>query len=80
MRYFSYYEINSDILTKSEEDIRQEYYPYWYKKMCDKFGKTYTDENYSFEDCITDFVIVNWAWEVKLTPNICKKMILLYEK
>ncbi len=65
MRYFSYYEINLDILTKSEDDIRKEYYPYWYKEMCNKFGKEHTDENYSFEDCIIDFVIVNWAWEIK---------------
>jgi hypothetical protein len=33
--------------------------------MCDKFGKEYVDENYGPEDCIEDWVIVNWAMESK---------------
>jgi len=32
--------------------------------MCNKFGKAHTDANYSFEDCIIDFVIHNWVWEI----------------
>jgi hypothetical protein len=32
---------NTDIVeVLSEEDIRKEYYPYWYEKMCAKFGKS----------------------------------------
>lgn len=49
----------------SEDDIRKEYYPYWYEKMCDKYEQAYVDENYSFEDCLEDWKIVHWAWEVK---------------
>ncbi len=49
----------------SEEEIRKEYYPYWYKKMCEKYEQSYVDEHYCFEDCLEDWVIVHWAWEVK---------------
>jgi hypothetical protein len=69
MRYFSYNEYDEDqggvVVTKSEEDIRKEYWPYWYGKMCDKYEQAYVDEHYCFEDCLTDWIVVNWAWEVK---------------
>lgn len=67
MRYFSYNEYDDTgghVVTMSEEEIRREYYPYWYGKMCDKFGKEYVDKNYDFESCLVDWQIVNWAWEV----------------
>lgn len=68
MRYFSFAypdENDGDVVeTWSEEDVRKKYYPYWYKKMCEKFEQAYVDENYSFEDCLWDWRIVNWAWEV----------------
>lgn len=51
--------------TWSEEDVKQKYWPYWYGKMCDKFGKEYVDQNYTFEDCLDDWIVVNWAWESK---------------
>jgi hypothetical protein len=71
MRYFSFNEYDPDhsdggyIETWSEEDIRVKYYDTWYKLMCKKFGKEYVDATYCFEDCINDFVVVHWAWEVK---------------
>lgn len=74
MRYFSYDEYHPDspradetggyVETLSEDDIRQKYWPLWYGKMCDKFGKEHVDANYSFEDCLDDWKIVHWAWEV----------------
>jgi len=70
MRYFSYNEYKTDpsvdsyVETISEEDIRRNYYPYWYSRMCKKFGKEHVDAAYSFEDCLEDWVVVNWAWEV----------------
>jgi len=74
MRYFSYNEYDPDspraddtggyVETLSEEEIRKQYYPYWYGKMCEKFGKEHVDENYCFEDCLTDWQVVHWAWEV----------------
>jgi hypothetical protein len=72
MRYFSYNEHDPGsqfaddtggyIVTKSEQDIRREYWPYWYERMCDKFGQAEVDSKYSFEDCLDDWITVNWAW------------------
>lgn len=67
MRYYSFaYPTEGDdvVETRSEDDIRKEYYPYWYGKMCEKFGKEYVDANYCFEDCLDDWTVVHWAWEV----------------
>jgi hypothetical protein len=69
MRYFSYNGYITDpvvdpiVVTKSEEDIRNEYWPYWYELMCKKYGKDVVDSKYCFEDCLEDFIVVNWAWE-----------------
>jgi hypothetical protein len=69
MRYFSYNEYTEDpnglVITKSEEDVRKDYYPHWYDAMCKKFGKDHVDANYSFEDCLDDWVVVYWAWEIE---------------
>ncbi len=67
MRYYSFaYPIDGDnfIETKSEDDIRKEYWPHWYGKMCEKYGKEIVDANYSFEDCLNDWIVVHWASEV----------------
>jgi hypothetical protein len=60
MRYYSYNEFDPDsigadeyggyVVTMSEEDIRKQYYPYWYDRMCKKFGKDHVDTTFSFED------------------------------
>jgi hypothetical protein len=71
MRYYSYNEYKTDpsvdpyVETVSEEYIRKTYYPYWHGKMCEKYGKDHVDNTYSFEDCLDDWIVVNWAWEVK---------------
>lgn len=75
MRYFSYNELDPEsqsingnegyVVTMSEKEILEQYYPYWYRKMCEKFGQEYVDATYSFEDCLDDWKIVNWAWESK---------------
>jgi hypothetical protein len=74
MRYYSYNEYDPGspladetggyIVTKSEKEIRSEYWPYWYKRMCDKFSKFEVDRKFTFEDCLDDWIIVNWAWQV----------------
>jgi hypothetical protein len=33
--------------------------------MCKKFSKEVVDKNYCFEDCLEDWIVINWAWEVK---------------
>ena len=67
MRYFCYNELveegENSVVTVSEDDIRNNYYPYWYDRMCKKFGKEDVDATYSFEDCLDDWIVVNWAWE-----------------
>jgi hypothetical protein len=68
MRYFSFNDYDDQgvhVVTMSEEEIRREYWPYWYKKMCEKYGQERVDNDYTFEDCLTDWIIVNWAWESK---------------
>lgn len=75
MRYFSYNEYDPDspladeyggyVVTLSEEEIRNQYWPFWYSRMCDRMGKERVDSTYSFQDCLDDWVVVNWAWEVK---------------
>jgi hypothetical protein len=67
MRYYSFaYPIDGDdvVETMSEEDIRKEYYPWWYGKMCEKYGKQHVDANYMFEYCLNDWKVVHWAWEI----------------
>jgi hypothetical protein len=74
MRYYSYNEYNPEspradasggyIEVVSEEDIRAKYWPYWYGRMCEQFGQETVDRDYSFEDCLEDWIVINWAWPV----------------
>lgn len=70
MRYFSYNTFKTDpsidsyVETVSEEEIRKDYYPWWYEKMCKKYGKEHVDETCSFEECLEDWCTVHWAWIV----------------
>ena len=74
MRYYSYNEYDPEspladasggyVVTVSEEDVRRTYWPYWYGKMCERLGKEVVDRDYCFEDCLTDWETVNWAWLV----------------
>ncbi len=63
MRYFYYNEYPVGLLKMSEQEIRETYYPFWYEKMCRKFGKEVVDAEYTFEHCLEDWIVVNWAWE-----------------
>jgi hypothetical protein len=68
MRYYSFNEFDGEsgwISTVSEEDIRRDYFPYWQKRMIDKFGEEHYNANYCFEDFLNDFIAVHWCWEVK---------------
>jgi len=55
--------LGHQVVTKSEDDIRAEYFPHWKDRMIQKFGKEKYDSTYGFEECLDDWVIVNWAWE-----------------
>lgn len=68
MRYFTFVQpldnsSEPEYVTMSEEDIRKEYYPYWYDKMCHKYGKEHVDQHYSFEECLEDWKVIHWAVE-----------------
>jgi hypothetical protein len=67
MRYFSYDEPAEDgsnrTIIMSEEEIRLQYYPTWYNRMCNKFGKDHVDSIYCFEDCLDDWIVIHYARE-----------------
>ena len=71
MRYFCYNETGGErgethiVVTISEDEIREDYWDHWYFLMCKKFGKEHVDNNYNFQDCLEDWITVNWAWESK---------------
>jgi hypothetical protein len=69
-RYFKYDDLDG-VHTVTDEEILREYFPYWQEQMR-KVGR---EHMISPENCIEDFVAVNWAEEVtpdatvnKLTP------------
>ena len=47
----------------SEQEILDQYWDYWYNRVCKKIGKEWTDLNCTHEDCINDWVTIHWAWE-----------------
>lgn len=63
MNYFCYYSA-SGIVTLSEDDLRKEWWPKWYKAMCEKYEQAYVDETYSFEDSIEAWLITHKGWKV----------------
>lgn len=48
----------------SEYDILREYFPYWYDRMCEKYGEEYVNDNYRWDHCLEDWIVVNWAKEI----------------
>ncbi len=71
MKYYSYNEYSEEdsvVVTKSEKEIIDEYYDFWYDRMCKKFGKEQVDANYTKYDCIDDWIVTHWAWEVNDEP------------
>lgn len=56
--------VGNSIVNVTEPQILNVYWDYWYDEMCKKFGKEHVDTHYSTTDCIEDWVIVNWAWQV----------------
>jgi hypothetical protein len=54
---------NNIVETLSEDEIIEQYYPYWSGKMIEKFGQEEFDKTWSKKECIQDFIVVHWAWE-----------------
>jgi hypothetical protein len=69
VKYYSYNEPGDPecktnvVVTLSEDEIIEQYWGYWYGRMCTKYGKEKVDVDYNKQDCIDDFCIIHWAWE-----------------
>jgi hypothetical protein len=67
LKYYTYVEPDDNdrpvYTTLSEDEIIKEYWNYWYTSLCKRFGKDFVNVNYTKQDCIDDWVIINWAWE-----------------
>lgn len=64
-RFFSYAELDDETCFVSVDYIEENYYPYWYKRMCDKCGKEFVDANCSFNDALSDWIVINYAQEIE---------------
>ena len=68
-RYFSYnvydpdHEDNGYVRTVSEQEILDEYWEWWKNAMIAKYGEGH--ELINEQECINDFVVCHWAWEVE---------------
>ena len=45
----------------TEDEILEDYWNYWNERMVKKFG--YGHELITKDNCINDWIVVNWAWE-----------------
>lgn len=54
------------IETLSEDEIIEQYYPYWESRMIEKYGQEEFDKTWSKKDCIDDWVVIHWATESTL--------------
>ena len=64
-RYNEYSEESNHnlVIEMTEKDILNEYWEFWSRKMIEKYGEGH--ELITEENCIDDWVVVNWAWEKK---------------
>lgn len=62
MRVFAYneQEANNPLLI-TDKQILEEYYPWWKEQMIKVNKSNLINE----DNCIDDWVIINWAWELK---------------
>ena len=71
MRYWSYAEqlyvendaTEHEVITLSEDEIIEQFYPYWEEKMIEKYGREEFERDWSPQDCVMDWVVINFAWE-----------------
>ena len=53
--------IGNELREFTDDLILEDYWDYWCKLMEERFGKGHYLIN--IENCIADWVAVNWAWE-----------------
>ena len=61
--YVEYTDSGDHVSVISEDDIIEKFYPYWSGRMIEKFGQEEFEKTYTKQDCIDDWVVVNWAWQ-----------------
>ena len=67
MKYFAFCEPDPDrVLVLSELELLDQYWDYWSKMML----KANKSPLITPKNCIQDFCVVHWAWEV---PEACCK-------
>lgn len=66
-RRFAYNELGEDNpVVVDEDEIRRTYWDYWTEQMT-KVGKA---DKINWADCLDDFQVVNWAWEINENPDM----------
>jgi hypothetical protein len=74
MKTYSYVEpgLNDEpvVVVMNEAEILMNYWPHWKERMVRKYGED--SELITDENCIDDWIALNWAVEVKLEER-CKK-------
>lgn len=56
--------MGNEVIEMSEQDILNKYWSHWSSLMIRKYGEGH--ELITEENCIEDFIAVNWAWEKPL--------------
>lgn len=51
------------VVIMTEQDILNEYWEFWSRKMAEKFGPDH--EDITEKNCLEDWLVVHWATEVK---------------
>ena len=70
MRYFRFNQPSNktdciyETVTVSEDDIINEYWDFWYRKMIQKYGQEKVDAKYGRAHCIKDWCKITHAWQV----------------
>lgn len=70
MRHFRFYEPdgrgNNVTVTVSDSWIEKTYFPHWLEKVRAKKANHPSFEcEETLDNCIEDFLVVSWGWEVK---------------
>lgn len=56
--------VGNEVIELSEQDILSRYWNHWSSLMTCKYGEGH--ELITEENCIEDFLVINWAWEKPL--------------
>lgn len=55
------------VVIKTGHEIIDEYWPFWQTQMVSNFGAE--DKRINFKNCIDDYCVMNWAWEIDGNGN-----------